>query len=223
MHLVDEGLEAVGELLLVDIPVAQAGVVGFALAEPAVVHDEAIDAQGGGLLGQGHLAGLGDVHLRGFPGVVDDGAGLGQGLRGSRLGAGQDVSQLEAMQEAGRAAQAVLGIAAIEDRGFKRLAGVQDGTEVEGIEAAGDADFVELVLLDGDAPGAAPGKCAEPDLAVVFVVAAGLDGEPGIGLVAGGAAAALDDARAGIELLLGQGPLARPAAGEVIEGVVGGG
>ena len=52
MHFVDERLEAVGELLLVDIPVAEAGVVVFALAEPAVVHDKAVHAERGGFFRQ---------------------------------------------------------------------------------------------------------------------------------------------------------------------------
>ena len=81
MHLVDEGLEAVGEFLRIDIPVAESGVVVFALAEPAVVHDEALGADGGGLLCEGDLAGLIDVHLGGFPGVVEDGADLGVAAR----------------------------------------------------------------------------------------------------------------------------------------------
>ena len=58
---------------------------------------------------------------------------------------------------------------------------MQHVAEVEGIEAAGDAHLVELVLLDGDAPGAAPGQRAKPDFAVLLVSGiAGGDGEPGL-------------------------------------------
>ncbi len=77
MHLVDEGLEAVGKFLRVDIPVAESSVVVFALTEPAVVHDEALGADGGGHLSEGHLSRLIDVHLGCFPGVVKDRADLG--------------------------------------------------------------------------------------------------------------------------------------------------
>ena len=83
-----------------------------------------------------------------------------------------------------------------------------------------------MVLLDGDAPGAGPRQRAEPDFAVVFAGVAGLNRrlnrEPGIGLMAGGTAAAFDNARAGMDGLLGEGPLARPAAGEVVECVAAG-
>ena len=45
VNFVDERLEAVGKLLLIHIPVAQAGVVVFALAKPAVVHHKPVDAE----------------------------------------------------------------------------------------------------------------------------------------------------------------------------------
>ena len=105
VNLVDERLEAVGKLLLVYIPVAQAGVVVFALAEPAVVHDEAVDAERGGLFGQRHLAGLGDVELGCLPGVVNHWAQWAR--QGCGEPSGQNVLELEAMEQARSAAEAV--------------------------------------------------------------------------------------------------------------------
>ena len=219
-HFVDERLEAIGKLLLVHVPIAQAGVVGFALAKPAVVHHKAVNAQRRGLLRQSNLSGLGYVHLGGFPRVVDDGARLWRGVVAITHAMRQDVRQLVVMQQTRGAAQAVRGEAAVEDGRFKGLARRQHVAKVEGIEAAGHTNRVQLILLNGEAPGAAPTQRAEPDFAAVFVGRAGLNGKPGIGLVAGGAAAALDDARAGMQRLLGQRPLACPAAGEVIQRVV---
>ena len=94
VDFVDQRLEAVGEFFFVDVPIAESGVIVFALAEPAVVHDEAIDAETRRFFGEGDLAGYIDVHFGGFPGVVDHGAWLGIGrLR-------KNVLQLEFMQDA---------------------------------------------------------------------------------------------------------------------------
>ena len=135
----------------------------------------------------------------------------------------QDVRDFKVMQQARGAAEAMGRIAAVKNRRLERLAGFEHVAEVEGIEAAGDAHRVQLVLLDGDAPGAAPCQRAEPDFAVILVGGfAGLDRKPRIGLMAGGSAAAFDDARAGMQRLLVQGPLARPAAGQIVQRVVGG-
>ena len=134
----------------------------FALAEPAVVHDEAIDADGGGFFGEGHLTGFTDVELGGFPGVVNYGARLGVWrLR-------QDVSDFEMMEQARGTAEAVIGIACVKNGSFEMLAGIQLVAKIEWIEAASDADGVKLGVFDGEAPGAGPGEGAEPDFAVLF-------------------------------------------------------
>ncbi len=168
------------------------------------------------------LAGFSDVEFCRFPGVVDDGAGFGRGLFAFTEAMREDVGDLEVMQQARGLAEAVGRVAAVEDGCLERLAGVQHVAEVEGIEAAGDADGVELILLDGDAPGATPCERAEPDFAVIFVGVSGLDGEPWIGLMAGRSSAALEHALTGMQSLLGERPLAGPAAGEVVERVVRG-
>ena len=67
------GFETVGEFLRIHGPVAEAGVIVVALAEPAVVHHEELDAQLGGLIGEGSLPGFVDVEGGGFPGVVEHG------------------------------------------------------------------------------------------------------------------------------------------------------
>src|SRR6266851_4760242 len=69
------------------------------------------------------------------------------------------------MEEAGGLAHAGVGVAGVEDGGLELLAGGEGVGEVEGVEASGDADLLELVLLEGDAPGAAPGEGSEPDVA----------------------------------------------------------
>src|SRR5579863_9406744 len=96
------------------------------------------------------------------------------------------------------------GIATIEDRRLQLVAGMQHVAEVERIEAAGHAHFVQLILLDGDAPRTAPREGAEPDFTVLLVPpmllvrTGGLDGKPRIRLVPRGSAPALDHARAGV-------------------------
>src|ERR1700751_620664 len=91
--------------------------------------------------------------------------------------------------------------------------------EIEWIEPAGDADGVELSLLDCDAPGAAPGQRAEPHFSLVFTRCARLDGEPRVGLVTRCTAPALTNAFTRMERFLGQVPFARPAARQVIQGI----
>ena len=75
------------------------------------------------------------------------------------------------------------------------------------------------------APASAPAELAEVDGAVLFVIGVGacirpFKGEPGIGLVAGRAAPALDDLAAHIERRRLQLPLAGPAAGEPVGAIV---
>src|SRR6266851_3783124 len=125
------------------------------------------------------------------------------------------------MEEAGGLAHAGVGVAGVEDGGLELLAGGEGVGEVEGVEASGDADLLELVLLEGDAPGAAPGEGSEPDVAGLLGGGAAADGEPGVVLVAGGAATAFEDGLAGLDGLGVEGELAGPATAEVVHGVVG--
>ena len=75
VHGRDQVAEPVGEFLGVHGPVAEAGVVVVAGAEPAVVHDEALHADLGGFFGEGNLARFVYGEGGGFPGVVEDGPG----------------------------------------------------------------------------------------------------------------------------------------------------
>ena len=118
------------------------------------------------------------------PGVVHHRPHLGQRLAGCCRGARQNVLQFEAMQQARCSAKAVGRVPAVKNRRLQLLSRVQDVAEVEGIEAAGDAHRVQLILLDCDAPRPAPSQRAKPNLAVVFVGGACLNRKPGIGLVA---------------------------------------
>ena len=124
------------------------------------------------------------------------------------------------MKEAGSFAEAGVGVAAVEGwrrEGFARRQGVG---EVEGVIAAGYADLLVGGLFDGDFPTAAPGQGSEPDVAALFAgLAVAVDGEPGVDLVTGAAAAAFQHLLAGADgsaLELG---LACPSSGEVAEAI----
>ncbi len=94
----------------------------------------------------------------------------------------------------------------------ERFARRETVAEVEGIVTAGDTNLVEGTLLHGDAPASAPAELAEVDRAVLFVRAVGtFEGEPGIGLIASGAAAAFDDLAADIERTLIAVAIRRPS------------
>src|SRR5271167_1440231 len=109
----------------------------------------------------------------------------------------------------------MMGVARVEDGRFKFFSGLELITEIEGIEAPGNAHLIELVLFDGDAPGAAPGQRAEPDFAVLFVRIVLADGKPWIELMACRSAAAFQHALALMDGFLIERPLAGPAAAQV--------
>src|SRR5271154_2800281 len=127
MHAIDDGLEAVGKLLLVHIPVAQAGVVVLALAEPSIIDNETLYAHFGGLLGEGNLPSLADIEFRGFPGVIEDGP------QSSFLAAGQDGLPLKAMQDPRCLTETSVRESAIERGSFETLARFETVSEVEGV------------------------------------------------------------------------------------------
>lgn len=77
----------------IDGPVAETGAVVIARAEPAVIHDKALDAESGGECGESLLALFGDVEGGGFPGVVEDGA---KALSRENFIAGKAVKEAEA-------------------------------------------------------------------------------------------------------------------------------
>ena len=105
VNLVDQRLESIRKFSLVHIPVAESRVVGVALAEPAVIHDEAVDAERLCLLSERLLPGFSDVHLGCFPGVVNH-------RPRARIGAfGENVGYGEVIQQTRSPAIAMLGVA----------------------------------------------------------------------------------------------------------------
>src|SRR5271165_6000613 len=152
-------------------------MIVLALAEPAVVHHEAIDADRGSLFRYSYLPGLVDTEFRGLPRVVDHGTGLG--VRRLR----QDVSDFKAMHQARGAAQAVIGITAIKNRRFEMFAGFELVAKIERIEATGYAYCVQLGVFHGDAPGTGPRQRAKPNFAVLLASGSGSYGR--LAIVAG--------------------------------------
>ena len=81
VHVVGErlqGLVSVGPDVLRNLPVAEAGGVGTAGAEPAIVHDESFDAAFHGFVGEGGQGVVIVVEVDGFPRVEDDRTRLGR-------------------------------------------------------------------------------------------------------------------------------------------------
>ena len=70
----DEGAETAFELLFVDIPVAEGGVVAFAVAEPTVVHDKHIDAHFSGFVCERDKLIIVKIEICGLPAVDEHGA-----------------------------------------------------------------------------------------------------------------------------------------------------
>src|ERR1700733_12156531 len=189
-------------------------MVVVALAEPAVVHHEQLDADAGGLIGKLLLAGFVDVESGGFPGIVEHRARVGRGV------VGQDFVALESMQYAGAFAEAAIGEAAVEGRRFQAFAGLEEVAEIEIVQAAGDAALLGGRFLDDQFPIAAPADGTEPYASVLFVRGAlVVEREPWIGLMAGVAAAAFHHLLAGEDGLAMQLRLTCPAAGEIAKPV----
>ena len=132
-----------------------------------------------------------------------------------------DLRQFEPVQQARCLADAAAGVAGVENRCAQGFARRQRPGEIERVETAGDPYLMQHALLHGDAPGAAPGQRAEPHVTVILgPVAAALDREPRVVLVAGGTAPALQHGVAGRDRAGLQLPFAGPAAGEVAQRII---
>ena len=119
------------------------------------------------------------------------------------------------------AAHALAGIAAIEDGRLQCLAGLQPIGEIERIETAHHAHIAHRIAVDADPPGTAPGQGAEPDVSVFLArQACAVDREPGIGLHAGGAAAAFDHGCAFGHGAVLERPFGGPAPGQIMEVII---
>src|SRR5271170_97334 len=216
MHLVDQRLETVGELLIVHIPVAQSCVIVLALAKPAIIHHEAVDTQSRSLLCQRLLYVLGHVPPGCFPRVVDHWSQFGTRCLG------QDMRQREAVQQSRSSAHAVICIASVEDRRLQLLTWLEGIAEVEGIEAACHAHLVQRILFDGDAPRTAPRKRPKPYLAMLFARVTLTDSEPWIELNPSRSAPAFQHSLPLVNRLLIQRPFARPASAQIAQCVMRG-
>ena len=213
VDVVDQRGQAVGEFLGIHGPIAQAGVVVVARAEPAIVHHEALHAQFRGLVGERLLSRLIDGELGGFPRVVEHRA------QARRSAARHYVSRSKRCSMRDASPKPPSRVARVKGRRLQGFAGRQRIAEIEGIETARDAHLLVRGLFDGQPPVPAPADGAEPHPAALFVGAPFVDGEPWIGLVRGVAAAALDHLHTGVDRFLVDLPLARPAAGQVGEAV----
>ena len=65
--MINKRLQPVREFLRADIPVAQAGAIVVAFAEPSIVHHEQFDPELGGLIGEPFLCSLVDIEFGRFP------------------------------------------------------------------------------------------------------------------------------------------------------------
>ena len=108
-------VQAARQLLFVGLPVAEGAGVVIALAEPAVVHDEQLDANVLPGPRQGYEAAFGDVEIAGLPTVEQHRPGL------MLPSPPDDVLPHEKMQIAAQAREAVRGVA---HHGLGRLKGL---------------------------------------------------------------------------------------------------
>ena len=200
-----------GNFCGIDGPIAQSGAIVIARAEPAIVHHEHFHAEFGGFGGEVLLPLFVDRESGGLPGVVEHRAEARSGA------AGEDLLAREAVEHARGGAEAGGGEAAKEGRRFQGFAGLERVGEIEAVEAAGDAHLAVGGLLDGHAPVAAPTEGAEPDGAVLFAGVSGIDGKPGIEIMAGVALAAFEHLLAFVDGLVIYLGLGSPAAGKVGE------
>jgi hypothetical protein len=115
--VVDEGVESVRPGVLVDVPVAEAGPVVAAVAEPAVVQDETLHADFGAEVGQVGEAVEVVVEVDGLPGVEHHRAWpLGVS------GAGAQVL----VEAGGQAVQTLVAVGGVQPRAGVLLAGAED-------------------------------------------------------------------------------------------------
>src|ERR1051326_962539 len=129
VHVIDQGREAVRKLLRVDEPIAQSGAIVVSLAEPAVVHDEKLDAELCSFIGELFLPRLVHGESRGLPRVIKDRPDTGLETMRRYFGA------LETVQETRSSAESVLRKAGVKSRCLKRFTGLQRIHEIKRIEA----------------------------------------------------------------------------------------
>ena len=178
---VDQRAESVRPDVLVDVPVAEAGVVVAAAAEPAVVEHVAFDAEGRGTLGEVDEAGQVVVEVHGLPHVDRHRAGRRRVLRAAAE---------PAVEPSGLVVEAV-PVREVHPRPLVRgagvepdLAGQQQFAAADDLAAGGEPFGVVPVV-------AAPGGVDAPDLTVGEAEARARPPQDGRGVGAGAALPAL--------------------------------
>ena len=199
VHPLNQVGEPAFQLLLVDPPVAQGPLVVVAVAKPAVVHHQHVDAQLFGALGELHQLVVVKVEVGGLPAVDEQGA-----LLFGPLAAAQ-VVQVEVVEGAAHAAQAGVGVDQHSLGRLEALAGLQAPAEVRGVDAQ-------------QRPGAALGVHfnVNGEVAAVDQVHA-----PGLALLLGGGVAA--QGHKGVVVGARHAPLGLDALQAVLQGVAHGG
>ncbi len=114
---IDERSKAVGEFLRIGPPIAKTGGIALAALEPAVIHDEELDAHLRGEFGKRTLGDLIDVEVSRFPGVVENGV--------NGVAVWQDGIAHVIVQETAGGTEALCGEAPEAVRGAAGLAGFE--------------------------------------------------------------------------------------------------
>jgi len=201
--------EAVGELFGVGDPVAERGAVVVAMAEPAVVEDEELDARFLGIAGELLELGGGEVEVGGLPVVDEDGA-LAVAPRATA-----EAGPVEGVVGLGHAVEAVAREDEDDFGGVEGGAGGEFPGEFEGVDAELEAGGLELIDFGLGEEVAAVDEAEAARLAGGFGGGPVDQGDEGMLLVAAGAAAALDALGAGGQRAADQAALLGPAAGEL--------
>ena len=191
VDLRDQLAERAAELFLVHRPVAEGAQIVPALAEPAVVHHQHLDAEIGRLAGQRQQGLAAEVEIGGLPTVEQDRA-----VRVAVLSAA-DMAADAAVQPPAQCAEAFRAIAQDDLRAGQALAGLQRIGKLLLSETHLQAGLAELIPPGLGAEAAAPQQLHRPAASGgLGSIEIGEDNE-GIVLMGGIAAAAADDGLAG--------------------------
>ena len=179
LDALDQRGQPAGEFFLVDAPVAQPGAVVVPRAEPAVVQDEQVHAQPGGLPGQVHqLAGV-KIKIGGLP-AVDEHRPVELSPGGAeQMGPDGPVELAAHLPEAGGGAH---------QRGLRsgeRPAGFQGPTELPGVYPQHQTAVFKLAALRRRLKIAAVQQHGAPAKAVVLPRVPLAQHDEGVVLVAG--------------------------------------
>ena len=194
-------LEAAGEILLLDDPVAH-------VLLPTGVDDEQLDSDRRRLGNQGQDILLGhlfppDAGVR----VVDGGHDLAAHVLGVEL------PLLVPVDVPAHLAETAFGVAPDELRRGESLAGLQGEFEVEVVQAPGDPELLVGIEFGDELPAAAPQQRAEANDAPVFRGVPVVNGKERGMLMPADAGAALEHALAGLHHLAVDHILPAPVAG----------